>query len=377
MKKQFFDNTSDEVLAAFLDGNASAEECQDIIDALSVDAGLRELLHVSQLVDQETSFTSFECDFLPMTAMAASCKEGAFCSLECEKHVLQYFDIEFDETVLMQNALKHGWQKDEGTALHNVGRHLEDNGLILTRSYNSTVSDIVDALDSGKAVIAAVDGGELIGDRVYEIKEDILFGQIPDHVVVVTAVDIKESTITVFDPASQNPYDVYPIWQFEDAWNDSKKYMIAAVHKNAYIYQPRPIDLSDVELTDELEELREAIAENAHDVWAIERQAQGWTYGPCRDDAKMETPCMVAYSQLPDSEKEFDRNMAMNTLKLVKKLGYDIVKREETQPYKVLKKRIGDSGEELFCRKCGNPLYKHQRFCDNCGLGADYYKTII
>ena len=94
-------------------------------------------------------------------------------------------------------------------------------------------------------------------------------------------------------------------------------------------YNPKPIDLSDVELTEDLNELREAIAENAHDVWAAERQTQGWTYGPTRDDAKRQTPCMVPYSQLPDSEKQFDRDMAVGTIKLLKKLGYDIVKRTE------------------------------------------------
>ena len=86
--------------------------------------------------------------------------------------------------------------------------------------------------------------------------------------------------------------------------------------------------MSDVELSDELIELREAIAEHAHDVWAAERQSQGWTYGPQRNDDLKQTPCMVPYSKLPDSEKTFDRDMAMNTIKLLKKLGYDIVKKK-------------------------------------------------
>lgn len=133
------------------------------------------------------------------------------------------------------------------------------------------------------------------------------------------------------------------------------------------IYTPKPIDLSDVELTEDLNELREAIAENAHDVWAVERQAQGWTYGPNRDDGKKETPCMVAYSQLPDSEKRFDRDMAMNTIKLLKKLGYDLIKREETELYKVLKQRILNSGEESHCSVCKQVVYKNQVFCDKCG----------
>ena len=92
-------------------------------------------------------------------------------------------------------------------------------------------------------------------------------------------------------------------------------------------YVPHPIDLSDVELSEDLNELREAIAENAHEVWAANRQRDGWTYGPQRDDRLKQTPNMVPYSELDDSEKHYDREMAMNTIKLLKKLGYDLVKR--------------------------------------------------
>ena len=133
-------------------------------------------------------------------------------------------------------------------------------------------------------------------------------------------------------------------------------------------YTPKPIDLSDVELTEDLKELREAIAENAHEIWAENRQAEGWTYGPKRDDQLKQTPDMVPYSMLPEGEKEYDREMAMKTIKLLKKLGYDLIKREETELYKVLKQRIQDSDEEFYCRRCGNVIYKHQVFCDKCGL---------
>ena len=132
-------------------------------------------------------------------------------------------------------------------------------------------------------------------------------------------------------------------------------------------YNPKPIDLSDVELTEDLNALREAIAENAHDVWAAERQAQGWSYGPQRDDTKKQTPCMVAYSELPDSEKKFDRDMAMNTLKLMKKLGYDLIKREETELYRLLRERIRNAEEEFHCPYCKHTVSKHQVYCDNCG----------
>ena len=135
---------------------------------------------------------------------------------------------------------------------------------------------------------------------------------------------------------------------------------------NTYI--PKPIDISDVELTEDLNELREAIAENAHEIWAENRRNEGWSYGPNRDDEKKLHPDMVSYSQLPESEKEYDREMAMKTIKLLKKLGYDLIKREETELYKVLKQRMLDSEKDFHCRRCGNVIHKHQIFCDNCGL---------
>ena len=329
MKKRSINNISAEVLAAFLDGNATAQESNEIIGALSEDARLRELLDISQAVDADMGLMLQDSDLLPMTAMAATCDEENYCSLECEKYVLRRLNIEFDEQQLLENAIHNGWQRQDGTALHNVGRHLEANGLVVTRRYKSSISDIAQALYEGDNVIVAVDGGELIGNGVEEVLEDILISQIPDHVVVVLSLDVENKTITIFDPNSLNQEDTYALEQFEDAWNDSKNYMLTITSNTMKTYIPQPIDLTDVELAEELYELREAIAENAHDVWAAERQAQGWTYGPQRDDQKKETPCMVAYSQLPDSEKKFDREMAMNTLKLLSKLGYDIVKREK------------------------------------------------
>lgn len=92
-------------------------------------------------------------------------------------------------------------------------------------------------------------------------------------------------------------------------------------------YIPHPIDLSDVELPAHLDALREAIAENTHEVWAAGRMKEGWTYGPERDDKLKKHPDLIPYSDLPEGEKQYDRDTAVNTIKLVMKLGYDLVKR--------------------------------------------------
>ena len=89
-------------------------------------------------------------------------------------------------------------------------------------------------------------------------------------------------------------------------------------------YQPRPITTEGVDLPSELLQLTERLAENAHALWAAQRIKDGWTFGPQRDDAKKLHPCLIPYDQLPDSEKEYDRQTALGTLKAVLALGYTI-----------------------------------------------------
>ena len=89
-------------------------------------------------------------------------------------------------------------------------------------------------------------------------------------------------------------------------------------------YQPQPIDTTDVTLSPELLDLTGRLAEHAHDIWAQQRLLDGWVYGPSRDDAQKQHPCLVAYAQLSETEKQYDRNAAMATLKAIIALGYRI-----------------------------------------------------
>lgn len=93
-------------------------------------------------------------------------------------------------------------------------------------------------------------------------------------------------------------------------------------------YHPQPVDTSGVELPDELMELAEAMAENLHNVWAKLRMEQGWSYGPERDDAKKQHPCLVPYGLLPEKEKVYDRDSSMETLKFIVSKGFEIRKKQ-------------------------------------------------
>jgi len=89
-------------------------------------------------------------------------------------------------------------------------------------------------------------------------------------------------------------------------------------------YRPAPRDTSKVKLPRPVVELTELLAKNAHENWARQRMDDGWKYGPKRDDVRKEHPSLVPYEELSESEKEYDRRTAMETLKTILSLGYRI-----------------------------------------------------
>ena len=93
---------------------------------------------------------------------------------------------------------------------------------------------------------------------------------------------------------------------------------------NKDCYHPKPIDTYDVVLPNELKGLVELLARNVHDNWALSRINDGWTHGSMRDDVLKQHPCLIDYSELSEREKEYDRNTALETLKVIVKLGYSI-----------------------------------------------------
>ena len=92
------------------------------------------------------------------------------------------------------------------------------------------------------------------------------------------------------------------------------------------MYTPEPINTDSIIIPEELEALMEQVAENVHEVWAKGRVNEGWTYGLSKNELTKETPSLVPYHDLPESEKEYDRQTARETLKLIMYLGYSIIK---------------------------------------------------
>ena len=94
------------------------------------------------------------------------------------------------------------------------------------------------------------------------------------------------------------------------------------------MYKPNPVNTKDIQLDEDILELAEVLAKNTHEVWSAGRIKEGWKYGQERNDKLKETPCLIPYEELPEVEKEYDRHTALETLKLILKLGYTISKKD-------------------------------------------------
>lgn len=312
-------NISDELLAAFLDGNTSAADTRRVLKAAQHDAQLQELIRIASLVDEDINAQSHTA-VIPMTAMAAKKKDDYLCDIECEEFVLRQLGIEATHKSLLDTACKNRWLREKGMPLYNMGRLLEKSHLAVSRRYGSTIDDVARLLDAGNQLIAVIDNTLLAHPSAAGERH-------PNHAVAISSLSADKKEITLFNPYTDEELTPYPTASFLEAWSQSNNYLVVTNTTDRFVYEPSPIALDDVTLDDDLTELQEAIAENAHEIWAQNRTSQGWTYGPERNDPQKQTPDMVPYCNLPESEKLYDREMAMQTLKLVKKLGFEIKRR--------------------------------------------------
>ncbi|KAM6961301.1 ryanodine receptor 3 [Aplochiton taeniatus] len=88
---------------------------------------------------------------------------------------------------------------------------------------------------------------------------------------------------------------------------------------------PTPVETSQVVMPAFLDRVRDKLAENIHERWGMNKIELGWSYGKIRDDNKRHHPCLVDFSKLPDTEKNYNLQMSTETLKTLLALGCHVV----------------------------------------------------
>ena len=194
-----------------------------------------------------------------------------------------------------------------------IGDSFKDTDLIVYERRIANPSTLFTSLSKGGIVIPIVNAS-LFGINQLELSS-----------TVVVKANHVTGMVDLYVPGIKD-IESFPIEAFMESWITAGGVCITAFPADPKTYRPNIIDLDNIILPKGIEELREAIAKNVHDRWALERQSEGWTYGYKRDDSKLETPDMVPYTQLSESEKQYDRIMAEDTIKLLIALGYKIEK---------------------------------------------------
>ena len=149
---------------------------------------------------------------LEKIARIARAQGDVLCAVRCEEFILHGFGIHRGLFELRDLALDRGW--------------LTENGAYVKIVEDATLQDIISAIDEGKQVMAAVDGGELIGDPLEERLEDVLVGGVVDHCVVVLSVSVPDDEVVLYDPAFGEIPLTVSIAHFLDAWEDSNYHCV-------------------------------------------------------------------------------------------------------------------------------------------------------
>ena len=96
---------------------------------------------------------------------------------------------------------------------------------------------------------------------------------------------------------------------------------------NKIRYTPQPLDTSRVIVPDSVMEIADDLAKNVHEVWAQQRFAEGWNYGAEHNYDRREHPSLVPYEELPENEKVYDRNTALETIRYILYHGFEIIQK--------------------------------------------------
>jgi hypothetical protein len=192
----------------------------------------------------ETLLDEIECEepirnttsvsILPLMSKAAQNVEDHLCAVKCEGYALRALGIDVSDKELESEAEEEGWLKSDGTPLHCIGLLSERHGLFAARRYNCSFEDLIRAVTKRNYVIAIIDSTELNQTLAEAQRNDLENGEIPNHAVVIQSVDLKNKTVTIFDPASNISSSNYPIDIFQDAWDDSANYTVILSNQSNY-----------------------------------------------------------------------------------------------------------------------------------------------
>ena len=97
--------------------------------------------------------------------------------------------------------------------------------------------------------------------------------------IAIVCHQVNKAYCAAMGDLSQSEWELAPEWQKDSAINGVKAHIDSALTM---------------------------LPEDSHISWMKQKVQEGWTYGPVKDPAKKEHPCLVPYEALPVEQKTKD-----------------------------------------------------------------------
>jgi hypothetical protein len=243
------ENISDELLAAFLDGNTTREETELVLEAMTFDSGLISAMDLgNDTIDYMKTYGQEKNYALDPFDQNIYQGQQPTCAVRSQEIILRDYGIVVPQEELAGFAEANGWYDSDpltgGTPSNCIGNLLEVYGIHTTQSDNNTIIELANELSAGHRVIVSIDANELWAKTWLEkewCKIEDMFQQGGNHALIVAGVevnpnDLNASKVVLTDPGTGNLRIEYDWRDYLEAWKDSNCMMVATTTPAPYQY---------------------------------------------------------------------------------------------------------------------------------------------
>ena len=116
--------------------------------------------------------------------------------------------------------------------------------------------------------------------------------------------------------------------EYREANRAQARDIVAKMHAIGWIIVPAKDGEAFEPSADELD----LLAREEHERWARQRRADGWCYGPVRDDEALRHPMLIPYDDLPVDEQQKDIDAVLEIPALLAAAGLGLRRRSAAEP---------------------------------------------
>lgn len=254
-------NISDEMIAKYLEGNATESEREMIRAYIETHpdemawlcVAAQEVAYQEQLQDGKSGVyhkslmnkEQIDDDIRYSIAghgkmsFAAQDDDDNSCAIKAQQLILGDYGIFVSTSELTRVAQQNGWYiEQKGSPFDFIGELLNFYNIPAVQMRNANVYHLMHELSQGHKIIVGVDNQDLKQSRRWQEFDDAMFGKEANHVLLVAGIQTNadgSAQIVLSDPSSPDNPKIINMQQFLSAWEDSGYFMVATT-------QPAPLE---------------------------------------------------------------------------------------------------------------------------------------